>query len=142
MRLDTRKQIEPSASGRQTCDPPVSAANVLTLKKSVPGNWIAADHQSLHAGLRQARPLRRPVRSHWVNDADVKHSEPMKYVALSAWLPTSDANPGTAAIAKHSEPTANSRASQRCSESRVRTVRGRAAWEPVPRRRRRRGRGP
>jgi hypothetical protein len=136
MMLDTRKHTEPSASGRQTSDPPVSAANVLTLKKRVPGNWIAADHQSLHAGLRQARPLRRPVRNHWVNDAAVKHSEPRKYVALSAWLPTSDAKPGTAAIAKHSEPTANSRASHRCSESRVRMVRGRARRAPASRSRR------
>jgi hypothetical protein len=51
---------------------------VLTLKNSVPGNWIAAAHQSLHAGLRQRPCACRPLRNHCVNDAAVKQSDPMK----------------------------------------------------------------
>src|SRR3954451_14013440 len=48
MRPDTRKQVDPNASGRQTnrsydgSDSAVcSARKVVALKKSVPANWIA-----------------------------------------------------------------------------------------------------
>ena len=75
---ETRKQIDPSASGRQTSDAPISADSVLTLKNRVPGNWMAAAHQSLHAGLRQRPCACRPLRNHCVNEAAVKHSDPTK----------------------------------------------------------------
>src|SRR5262245_8430528 len=56
-RLETRKQTEPTASGRQMCwfassaDRLATIANpVLTLKYSVPASWTAVAHQSSRRG--------------------------------------------------------------------------------------------
>ncbi|HMS60705.1 MAG TPA: hypothetical protein PKD63_00375 [Solirubrobacteraceae bacterium] len=50
---------------------------MLTLKSSVPGNWTAADHQSLQPASFQPPARQRPVRRHWTNDAVVKNREPI-----------------------------------------------------------------
>jgi len=93
---DSRKQTDPSASGRQTecwywATPALrkSAAKVETLKNRVPANWIPADHQSSQSTLDfQAPGRQRPVRRNWTKPARVKKIEPMKKVRLAAPCPT------------------------------------------------------
>src|SRR5215207_8078556 len=108
--LDTRNRTEPKKSGRQTCLSASAAlrlctvaANVLMLKKSVPGNCVTAASQFLSRG-RQAhsrawmrvcwRCSSTPVIpglcacTNWQYDADVKKIDPTKKVMASAFAPT------------------------------------------------------
>jgi hypothetical protein len=65
--LETRKQTEPMASGRQMCWCAVAADRlaamatpVLTLKYTVPASCTAVDHQSIRPGWKTKN--RRPAR--------------------------------------------------------------------------------
>ena len=81
----------------------MSAASVLMLKNSVPGNWVAAASQSRSCGSQPtSRTGRRPcwptastpvvaglwAWTSWQNEADVKKIEPTKYVMPSTGPPT------------------------------------------------------
>ena len=96
MALETRKRIEPTASGRQitwldTASVPghldESRQKVVTLKKTVPIHWI---HELVQAGLGSAGPPAvlavgpsgpdRQARRIWMLDAEVKKIEPTKKV--------------------------------------------------------------
>ena len=108
--LATRNRIEPKMSGRQTCLSACTAvrlcavaANVLMLKKSVPGNCVAAASQPLSSG-RQAHGSARTrvcwrcsstsvIPGLWTctncrYDAEVKKVDPTKKVMESAPVPT------------------------------------------------------
>src|SRR5436190_22991428 len=128
--LATRKQIDPSASGVHTirrCCCAVrfcrKAANVVTLKNTVPTSCTAAAHQSTRPGsipssnrfgaTGSGTPIvcGACVTSMYCNRAaDVKKSDPMKNVAVSAVRPTHDAYAGMGPTAKHADPTMNSAA--------------------------------
>src|SRR3954466_9991505 len=101
---ETRKQMDPSTSGDQTSRsyadasrPVCSARNVLTLKKTVPANWMRELHLSNRSMACKACS----------NAADVKKIEPTKKTTPSTDDPTSSTNPGNGATRKHAEPTAN-----------------------------------
>ena len=129
--LETRNRTEPKTSGRQTCLSAsealrlcASAANVLWLKKSVPGNCVAAASQPLSRD-RQAhgRALTRacwcrsstPVIpglctcTSWQYDADVKKIDPTKKVVASTTPPTARTYAGMVPMAKQDAPTKKSR---------------------------------
>src|SRR5215212_4953671 len=126
--LATRNRTEPKTSGRHTClSASVAvrlftvAANVLMLKKSVPGNCVAAASQFLSRG-RQAQAwawMRRsstPVIpglcacTNWQYDADVKKMDPTKNVMASAAAPTACTYAGIAPRAKQDAPSMKSQA--------------------------------
>src|SRR5215208_1924168 len=130
--LATRNRTEPKKSGRQTCLSASAAlrlctvaANVLMLKKSVPGNCVAAASQFLSRG-RQAhsrawmrvcwRCSSTPVIpglcacTNWQYDADVKKIDPTKKVMASAFAPTACTYAGIAPRAKQDAPSMNSEA--------------------------------
>src|SRR5215213_1318512 len=126
--LATRNRTEPKTSGRQTCLSASAAvrlftvaANVLMLKKSVPGNCVAAASQFLSRG-RQTQSwawMRRsstPVIpglcacTNWQYDADVKKMEPTKKVMASASAPTARTYAGIVPKAKQDAPSMKSQA--------------------------------
>jgi hypothetical protein len=130
--LATRNRTEPKTSGRQTCLSASAAvrlftvaANVLMLKKSVPGNCVAAASQLLSRG-RQAqgwawmrvcwRCSSTPVIpglcacSNWQYDAEVKKMEPTKNVMASADAPTARTYAGIVPRAKQDAPSMKSQA--------------------------------
>src|SRR5215208_6692052 len=130
--LATRNRTDPKTSGRQTCLSASAAvrlftvaANVLMLKKSVPGNCVAAASQFLSRG-RQAQAwacMRVCWRcssmlvipglcacSNWQYDADVKKIDPTKNVMASADAPTARTYAGIAPRAKQDAPSMNSEA--------------------------------
>src|SRR5215210_6978949 len=119
-------------SGRQTCLSASAAvrlctvaANALMLKKSVPGNCVAAASQFLLRG-RQAqgwawmrvcwRCSSTPVIpglcacTNWQYDADVKKIDPAKNVMASAAAPTARTYAGIVPRAKQDAPSMNSQA--------------------------------
>src|SRR5829696_4958378 len=117
MRPETRKQIEPRASGRQTSGsyPAAvagvsSALKVVTLKNSVPADWTIAAHHAADppAWWRcpKANALCRAPPS-------VNRIEPAKKVSASARAPTRSRYPGKGATTKHAEPAAKHAAIQR-----------------------------
>jgi hypothetical protein len=99
MALETRKRIEPTASGRQITwletaevpDTSTSAAKVVTLKKIVPIHWI---HELVHDGARLSRAAAalavapsgpdRQAKRIWMLEAEVKKIDPTKKVAAPA----------------------------------------------------------
>lgn len=85
-----------------------SALKVDRLKKSVPTNWTAADHQSSQSSFDFHAPGRqRPLRRSWMNAANVKNTEPTKKVALVQLSPVRARYPGHAPIPNRREPIAN-----------------------------------
>ena len=93
------------------------AAKVLTLKNSVPTNWIAADHQSIASAPPQPANRGRPLNNHWISEAVVKKIEPMKNVRpVNVALIAGNAAK-TAPMANSEAPIAKKRASRRCSRS-------------------------
>jgi hypothetical protein len=130
---ETRKAIEPNTSGAHTSlfswlveRPVCIALNVLTLKSTVPTNWIAALHHDAPANRRWARSV--PSRSS-AAAAEVKKIEPAKKTAASVPSPTSWTKPGNGPTKKHTEPIAKPAAIQR-SQSTVASGRrtGASAW--------------
>ena len=119
-------------SGRQTCLSASAAlrlftvaANVLMLKKSVPGNCVAAASQFLSRG-RQAQGRawmrvcwrRSSTPGHpgalrlynWQYDAEVKKMDPTKKVMASADAPTACTYAGIVPRAKQDAPSMKSQA--------------------------------
>src|SRR5450631_2207324 len=102
--LATRKQIEPKASGRQTCWFAACAVRFsrralpqLMLKKRVPASCTALAHQSIRRSSKTKNRRWAPPRtgapastaSRYVrNPADVKNREPAKKVIESQPAPT------------------------------------------------------
>src|ERR1700684_2385110 len=105
--LETRKQMEPSASGRQigwwagdAPSPTRSALKVVRLNHTVPISWMPAAHQSMRRWRirsNEARPLRwGAARSVGLDatsmycrkEAVVKKMEPTKKVMSSGVAPT------------------------------------------------------
>src|SRR4051794_23913689 len=109
--LAIKKQIDPNASGTHTClsisavvvSARLSAMSVVRLKKSVPTNWTLTAPLSTVVGAPPSIVIR-----HCIAAAAVKKSDPTKYVTLLARTPTHSTNFGTAATAKHAEPTMKS----------------------------------
>jgi hypothetical protein len=130
--LETRNRTEPKTSGRQTCLSAsealrlcASAANVLWLKKSVPGNCVAAAIQFLSRGHQaHGRALTwacwrcssTPVIpglcacTSWQYDAEVKKIDPTKKVVASAAAPTASTYAGIVPRAKQDAPSTKSQA--------------------------------
>src|SRR5215212_1815009 len=130
--LDTRNRTEPKKSGRQTCLSASAAvrlctvaANVLMLKKSVPGNCVAAASQFLSRGRQAHGRVRTRVCwrcsstpvipglcacTNWQYDADVKKIDPTKKVMASAFAPTARTYAGIVPRAKQDRRSMNSQA--------------------------------
>src|SRR6478609_10551245 len=118
MTPDTRKQTDPKASGRQTSlsysglvTAVWSARNVVTLKKSVPSDWMTAAHHADRPGPGSDR--RRAAVQVCSPPPTVKSTEPTKKVAASATGPTRLRYPGNGPIRKQAEPAANAHAMAR-----------------------------
>jgi hypothetical protein len=110
----TRNATEPAASGHQTkcrragirCAH--NAAPVLTLKRRVPTNCVAADRNSTRIErVSHGRLIDGLLSSSWISAALVKNQEPMKHSRLVAPAPASVPNPGAVPIAKKDDPIAN-----------------------------------
>src|SRR5215213_4453870 len=130
--LATRNRTEPNTSGRQTCLSASAAlrlctvaANVLMLKKSVPGNCVAAASQFLSRGSQAHGRVRTRVCwrcsstpvipglcacSNWQYDAEVKKIDPTKKVMASAFAPTARTYAGIVPRAKQDAPSTKSQA--------------------------------
>ena len=81
---------------------------VLTLKRRVPTNCVAADkHSARIEGVFHDRLIDGLLSSSWISAALVKNQEPMKHSRLVAPAPPTVANPGAVAIANKDEPIAN-----------------------------------
>src|SRR5262245_32098344 len=109
---ETRKQIDPNASGRHTsrsysglASAVLSAWKVVTLKNSVPADWTDATHQSAFQRPGKASQDCSPPPA-------VNRIEPTKKVDASAFGPTRSMNPGNGPTRKHSDPRAKQKAIQ------------------------------
>jgi hypothetical protein len=109
-----RNATEPAASGHHTKCRRASircahnAAPVLTLKRRVPTNCVAADrHSARIEGVSHDRLFDGLLSSSWISAALVKNQEPMKHSRLVAPAPPTMANPGAVPIANNDEPIAN-----------------------------------
>ncbi len=109
-----RNATEPVASGHHTkcrragirCAH--NAAPVLTLKRRVPTNCVAAEsHSARMEGVCRDQRVGGLLRISWIRAALVKNQEPMKHSRLVAPAPANMAKPGAVPIANKHEPIAN-----------------------------------
>ncbi len=109
-----RNATEPVASGHHTkcrragirCAH--NAAPVLTLKRRVPTNCVAAEsHSALVEGVCRDQHIDGLLSISWISAALVKNQEPMKHSRLVAPAPATMANAGAVPIANKDEPIAN-----------------------------------